>query len=70
MRFISEAPKLIGKGCHGVWQVTAEYSNGKINKQNYIANTIAEAKRMYLREHGRVCGRLSAEFIKKIYKRY
>ena len=66
MRFISQAPQLIGKGCHGVWRVKAEYSNGVVNEQNYIANTSAEAKRMYLREYGRVCGQLSAEFIKKI----
>lgn len=66
MRFISQAPQLIGKGCHGVWRVKAEYSNGVVNEQNYIANTSAEAKRMYLREYGRVCGQLSAEFIQKI----
>jgi hypothetical protein len=71
MRFISSTPKLIGKANYGVWQVTAEYSNGEIKRKNYIANTIAEAKVMYLREHGgRISGQLSAEFIRKICKKY
>lgn len=67
MRFISSTPKLIGKAKYGVWQVTAEYSNGEIKRKNYIANTIAEAKVMYLREHGKVRGTISAKFLSRLY---
>ena len=67
MRFVAEPPKLVGKGCYGVWRVKACYSNGSINERNYVAYTSNEAKVMYFREYGKVCGTISAEFVSRLY---
>jgi hypothetical protein len=65
MRFISQPPQLIGKGQRGIWRVTAIYQDERTHSADYEAFTMAEAKRRYLMEFGKVCGEIRAEMIQK-----
>lgn len=62
-------PKLIGKRQEGIWQVVADYQDCRKVVQYYNATTSTEAIRQFLREHGRVCGTVSAALMKKIIRR-
>ena len=66
MQFISQPPRLIGRGQWGIWRVTATYQDGHIHSADYEAFTMAEAMRRYLMEFGKVRGEIHTEFIKKI----
>jgi hypothetical protein len=65
MRIISQHPRLIGRGQWGIWRVTAIYQDGRTHSANYEAFTMAEAKRRYLMEFGKVRGEIRAEMIQK-----
>lgn len=65
MQFISQPPRLIGKGQWGIWRVTATYQDGRAHSADYEAFTMAEAKRRYLIEFGKVRGEIHAEIIQK-----
>lgn len=54
MRIYCYPPKLIGKPCYGIYEVTATYWDGRINVKEYIANTKTEAARKYLFENGKI----------------
>ena len=65
---INTPPILIGKGQWGIYQVTAYYSDGRINSKNYECFTLAEATRKYLMEFGRVMGKIETKFQKPLDK--
>lgn len=65
MQIICHPPRLIGRGQWGIWRVTATYQDGHTHSADYEAFTMAEAKRRYLIEFGKVRGELHAEIIKK-----
>ena len=65
MRIITYPPKVIGKGCQGLWQVTATFADGRTHSKNYEAFTMCEATRKYLQEFGRINGKVNATFLKK-----
>lgn len=50
----SYPPKLIGRACYGIYEVTAIYGDGRIDVKEYKANGRLEAARKYLFENGRV----------------
>lgn len=54
MKIFCYPPKLIGKACYGIYEVTAIYWDGRIDIKEYEANTRTEAARKYLFEHGKV----------------
>ena len=54
MRIFCYPPKLIGKACYGIYEVTAIYWDGRIDIKEYEANTRTEAARKYLFENGKV----------------
>ena len=64
MQFISQPPRLIGRGRYGIWRVTARFTDGRTHSADYEAFTMAEAKRRYLMEFGKVRGEIHAEFQK------
>mgnify|MGYP003307165509 FL=1 len=65
MQFISQPPRLIGKGQWGIWRVTATYQDGRTHSADYEAFTMCEAMRRYLMEFGKVRGEIHAEIIQK-----
>ena len=65
MQFISQPPRLIGRGQWGIWRVTATYQDGHTHSADYEAFTRAEATRRYLIEFGKVRGEIHAEIIQK-----
>lgn len=65
MRFISHPPQLIGQGQWGIWRVTAICQDGRVHSADYEAFTMAEAKRRYLMEFGKVRGEIHAKIIQK-----
>lgn len=65
MQFISQPPRLIGRGQWGIWRVTATYQDGHTHSADYEAFTRAEAMRHYLIDFGKVRGEIHAEIIKK-----
>lgn len=65
MQFISQPPRLVGRGQWGIWRVTAIYKDGRIHSADYEAFTMTEAMRRYLMEFGKVRGEIHAEIIQK-----
>ena len=65
MRFISQPPRLVGRGQWGIWRVTATYQDGHTHSADYEAFTMSEAKRRYLMEFGKVRGEIHVEIIQK-----
>ena len=65
MQFISQPPRLIGRGQWGIWRVTATYQDGHTRSVDYEAFTMTEAIRRYLIEFGTVRGEIHAEFRRK-----
>lgn len=54
MRIYCYSPKLIGRACYGIYEVTATYWDGRIDVKEYKANTTTEAVRKYLFENGKM----------------
>ena len=54
MRIHTDSPQVIGKGKYGIWQVRADYFDGRSDIKNYFAFSSSEALRYYLQENGAV----------------
>lgn len=67
-RIISTPPVLIAKRQHGIYQVIARYSDGRINSKSYECHTPVEATRKYLMEFGKVIGKIEINFQKPLDK--
>ena len=64
MKIINGFPKLVGRGQHGIWRVTARFTDGRTHFKDYEAFTMAQAMRSYLMEFGPIRGEVHAEFQK------
>jgi hypothetical protein len=67
-QIINTPPVLIAKRRRGVYQVTAHYSDGRINSKDYECFTPVEATRRYLMEFGSVMGKIETNFQKPLDK--
>ena len=65
MQFISQPPRLVGRGQWGIWRVTVTYQDGRTHSADYEAFTMCEAMRRYLIEFGKVRGEIHAKLIQK-----
>ena len=65
MQFISQPPRLVGRGQWGLWRVTVTYQDGRTHSADYEAFTMCEAMRRYLIEFGKVRGEIHAKLIQK-----
>ena len=65
MRIINGFPVCVGQGQHGIWRVTAYFTDGRTHFKDYEAFTMAQAMRSYLMEFGPIRGEVHAKFQKK-----